>query len=479
MLLCLTLCIYYLQKSGFDNLKKGTEIWQIILAVFIFHMLGLYVIEQNMYLSNVYGIKFDIIVSLIMGILLILIKLDIRKKYKGILGFIQNHYLKFAIAIIFLLDLAGIIVNTSYSMEIIRREGSGIKQNDYSFLLNTYNSIVEKLKESDTSVYRVENKKQLTINDALNFGYNGISHSASTYSKPLHDFLEKMGMKSTHVHLTYNCDTLKSVNMLLGIKYFIMPKDANLEELEEYNMEYAQDTTNEISRVYKAKYPLSIGYAVSKNIENVNMNTSNIFSIQNSILKNMSNMDEDVYIEQKGKIKQEGSNGDLELTYEFQVESDKDIYIYMDTTYSSNVEIYCNDEKLGDYFNLTDNELIHLGKKQIGETINLKLKMKDVKYIDNIYIYYEDEEVLEKYYNELKQTQVDLRKINNTNYEGKVNIEQDNDEYVFFTIPYDDGWKVTVDGKDTEAEKVLDAMLAVKVEKGEHVIELRYTLPRI
>lgn len=44
-----------------------------------------------------------------------------------------------------------------------------------------------------------------------------------------------------------------------------------------------------------------------------------------------------------------------------------------------------------------------------------------------------------------------------------------------FTIPYEEGWKVIVDGKEIEVEKVLDALIAIKVDSGEHEILLKYT----
>lgn len=467
-----------MQKNGFDNIKEGNEIWQIIFAVFSFHMLGLFTLEQNMHLVDRDWIRFDIIASLFMGIFLIFVKLDIRKTSKGIIGFFQKHYLKIAVAIILIVNFVGIIENTFNNMGIIKNDASSVNQNDYATLLNTYNAIIEKAKQTDTSLYRIEKIKQLTINDALNFGYNGISHSASTYSKALHEFLKKMGMKSTHVHLTYNPDTLKSVNMLLGIKYFLIPKDGNKENLEEFKLEYPEDMLKDHSRMYKAKYPLSIGYGVSKNIKNIDMNTNDIFRLQNDILKNMSNMNENVYIKHVGKITKDDSNSNEEIVYEFEVENDKDIYVYFDSNYEVSATIYCNGKTIGEYFTLTDDELIHLGKKEVGQTIKLKVKYKKKKNINDIKVYYEDEEILEKYYNELKRTQVDLKKINNTSYEGKVDIEQDGDEYVFFSIPYDEGWRVTVDGKKVEAEKVLDALIAIKVEKGEHIIKLDYILPR-
>ena len=48
-------------------------------------------------------------------------------------------------------------------------------------------------------------------------------------------------------------------------------------------------------------------------------------------------------------------------------------------------------------------------------------------------------------------------------------------ERMIITIPYDEGWKVLVDGKQQEPEKALGAFLGLDLEAGIHRIEIRYT----
>ena len=47
-------------------------------------------------------------------------------------------------------------------------------------------------------------------------------------------------------------------------------------------------------------------------------------------------------------------------------------------------------------------------------------------------------------------------------------------ELIFTTIPYDEGWKVYIDGKRVETIQVLDSLLAIPSEAGEHEIEFVY-----
>ena len=56
-------------------------------------------------------------------------------------------------------------------------------------------------------------------------------------------------------------------------------------------------------------------------------------------------------------------------------------------------------------------------------------------------------------------------------------IAAETDGFAVSTIPYDDGWRITVDGVSVLPVRYLEQFLAVPVEAGEHTIEMRY-VPR-
>ncbi|GHU54346.1 hypothetical protein FACS1894132_08840 [Clostridia bacterium] len=56
-------------------------------------------------------------------------------------------------------------------------------------------------------------------------------------------------------------------------------------------------------------------------------------------------------------------------------------------------------------------------------------------------------------------------------------INLDKSRLVFFSIPYSNGWKATVNGKPAEVEKVDAGLMAVKVPQGETIIRFHYTTP--
>ena len=46
--------------------------------------------------------------------------------------------------------------------------------------------------------------------------------------------------------------------------------------------------------------------------------------------------------------------------------------------------------------------------------------------------------------------------------------------WVFTSIPYDEGWKVYVDGKETEIIKTANSLLAIEISEGTHSLEFKY-----
>ena len=56
-------------------------------------------------------------------------------------------------------------------------------------------------------------------------------------------------------------------------------------------------------------------------------------------------------------------------------------------------------------------------------------------------------------------------------------VVRDKKSLVFFSVPYDEGWSATVDGKRAEIEKVNVGFMAVVVEPGTSVIRFDYTTP--
>lgn len=68
-------------------------------------------------------------------------------------------------------------------------------------------------------------------------------------------------------------------------------------------------------------------------------------------------------------------------------------------------------------------------------------------------------------------------KFSTDNYGFSAEVRREKKSLVFFSVPYDEGWSATVDGKPVQIEKVNVGFMAVPVEAGRSVIRFNYRTP--
>lgn len=219
------------------------------------------------------------------------------------------------------------------------------------------------------------------------------------------------------------------------------------------------------------------------------MKGNTAFAYQNNIFKNLTNFDEDVFENHNNEPKMRLENLEVKddgyvkiynderakVIYEFEAEQNEEIYMYLSGNKLEGSRIFVNGECLNFDIIGNYNKMIDIGKFEIGEKVEfvIETNLNEIL-INNITLCYEQSDVLQKGYEKLSKEQVDFKKINGREYEGKINIRSEN-EYVLFTIPYDEGWSIKVDGKRADTIKVQNDLMAVKVSTGEHLISMKYT----
>lgn len=119
--------------------------------------------------------------------------------------------------------------------------------------------------------------------------------------------------------------------------------------------------------------------------------------------------------------------------------------------------------------------MIALGKVTEGENVEVEIQlMTDRIAITDVYLYYENTDILKRHYDVLKETRVDLKEVTGRKFEGKFETKEDG-EYIVLSIPYDEGFSVKIDGKNVPITNVKDGFMGFKVDtKGEHEISLEF-----
>ncbi len=80
-------------------------------------------------------------------------------------------------------------------------------------------------------------------------------------------------------------------------------------------------------------------------------------------------------------------------------------------------------------------------------------------------------------YSLLSQNQMEITLFDTDYIEGT--LKSDRDDVFFTSIPYDEGWEIIIDGEKRKTKKAAGYFLSCEIEKGEHEIILKYTVPGI
>jgi len=442
--------------KSFRNIDLNKNQVKYILCLILSIFIIIYLRKFKMFTSTY---NLSIIYSFIISLIFIYLLYKTKNKY------------------LYLLIIFDLIVNTSVGVLMIT---SSDKQS-----INLYRDYIIDNKEvideiDDDSFYRMEktydretNMGMLSINDSMIFNYNGISHFDSTSKESTEVFLENLGYRKLMTRAYYNMFGGTTLgDSLLGIKYVLGKEDyKNYDKIL---------TKNDIS-VYKNPYYLSLGYGIKN--DNV-IFTDDVFLNQNELIKSLSGLNENVY----NKVIYEESYDNLKiesnkyipnkvgsLTYKIKILEDKNLYftgVTEETTDYTNAKMYVNGKYVDDYFTKYNSGVYDLGKYNIGDVVEVKFEFTKKLDLSNIYFYYEDLNILKKHYNILNLNQVNIEKIASSHLIGNIKLEESSK--ILFTIPYDEGWNIYVDGEKKEVIKVFDALIMIDLDEGEHSLELKF-----
>ena len=99
----------------------------------------------------------------------------------------------------------------------------------------------------------------------------------------------------------------------------------------------------------------------------------------------------------------------------------------------------------------------------------------DYEFSDSLLTFFYDEEELENDTASLRGNAVSAFYKTENGFGASALLQKDN--LMFFSIPYDEGWSATVNGKKVEIERVNKGFMAVPIKAGENQIEFTYKTP--
>lgn len=350
-----------------------------------------------------------------------------------------------------------------------------------------------KSREDDKSLYRFEKDTMYTMVDPMAFDYAGLSHNSSCEKYAVKHFMGKMGFRDQGIWAFYNQGSTTFADCFLSVKYFASRFDTT-------EKPYIPIYNSDDLFLFENPYALGFASIVNKEeIRRVDFEGDNSFEFQNEIARSYGFKDnifekvdiseirlgENVILSEdaenkanrieKGVVKVEGEGcfAEFDLNVEKQWQP---IYFYFNAPKYQGARIYINGMDFDDYF--TDHrwnvEKAGVFPEGISATIRVEATGESLN-LNDYQFYCEDLGKLAEWREcakSLGSDTVELNKKKSSHITGTFEAKEDG--MLLFSIPYDKGWHIKIDGKAVENEQVLSTLLAVEVVKGTHTIEMRY-----
>ena len=309
----------------------------------------------------------------------------------------------------------------------------------------------------DGDFYRIGQAVERTKNDAIGFGFNGMTHYSSAYNSSINALLSRMGCAQTYFWSSYFGSTMVT-DALFSVRYVLSDQSVSTE--------YSMITENNLAALYENPFAISIGAAVSGEALGDFVFADDPFENQNQLVQALTGTDDKCFLSVDAEI----VSGSGYTEYSFLSDG---IPVYAVFSGGGSGSLYVNGEYRLSLFTSDTQCVQYIGTFDAGQEIHILAQSQgDVE--GNICKL--DMDVFKAAVDALKASEFAVEAYGNRKVTGSVTAEDG--DVLFTTIPYDTGWSVYIDGEEAESTIFASALMTVPLTAGVHEIELVFTAPK-
>lgn len=378
--------------------------------------------------------------------------------------------------------LAGLMTVEMTGGAVFGWYSNGTVDVDYYFHdTNEVAEVVQTLQSEDDSFYRMELGHRRMLDEPTWHDLNCVTLFGSTARGDVVTAMGRLGFYTGANEYLYQGAT-PLTNAITGVKYVLYRQgDYNNNQLSFKTMQ------NEIS-VYENPWQLPVGFAVDRALIDQGM-TGTYFDVENEYARAATGIDTPLFTKVYPDItagadestvtvtdnvvdySNHTSNSEL-ISMSMVIPEDMDLYLDISGGNVRQIKFFIDDQLLAD--DRFQGQAFHIGYVTKGQELTFQFKLNDGSQSGSITIHAAsfDNHAWEEVYDKLSEHGIHLEEYDTNYFRGTIETEED--QAVFFSIPYEEGWTVKVDGEEVVADRVFDAFLAVPLEAGTHEIELHY-----
>lgn len=338
-----------------------------------------------------------------------------------------------------------------------------VSRSGYLNPIKDYKVLYEYAKENSEGFWRVEKFERRTKNDAILAGYPSASLFSSTMNSSVANFYETLGMRHSKVYYAFDGATaLTSAMLNVAYMYGDTEKAMQNEASEYYDKLYTAVAESGDITLYQCNYTLPFGYVVPLDFEMSDTKGGDPLKRQNEMIRGLGI--KDALFTRANTIRD-----DEELI----LVADKDAYYYVVNGRGNTKLDFIGDFGTKKYTDLKHNNITYVGYLEQGTRIHIANgDEEDETPSLNLTAYRMDSGVLKEALYMLSRQHMEDVKYDSNHISGHIVMEEAGK--IFLSVPYEEGWSVTVDGKEVKPGLYGECFMTISLEPGEYEIALEY-----
>lgn len=333
----------------------------------------------------------------------------------------------------------------------------GVTRSIYIADQKSYQNMIDL--QGEEGFFRSEVDRQRMRNVTMYAGGNGLVMFNSTMHESIIEFCDSLGIEARTNKNGY-LGVTKLINDVLGIRYVASPS-----KVASTMYQFERVAEDGDLALYKNDQALSLGFMVEDAIVNWDIEAAEPLLVQNSFVELATGL-EPIYVLDRCIDMEDGQN------YGIKIPENKQVYLCIDTRVSA---ITLNTpEYTKSYDDYTDH-LYVINASAENNMADFTVTLNDNQTSVQAQVYTCSNEAYQKVIDKLSESQLTDVVVKGNKVSGNINAAKDGT--LLLTVPYDEGWSIKVDGKETEYFPIGKALTGLQVEAGTHTVKMKFTPP--
>ncbi len=348
------------------------------------------------------------------------------------------------------------------------------------YVATATNTIATTTERDSAPFYRIDRTTtradSAALNEGLALGYNQLSSYSSANNPQAIALLNSLGYSSVGEFSTRYAEPILAVDALLGVKYAIA---------EQAPAGYVMAKANQpesATAVYENPYALSVGITASNDIQNSTLEGENPFEKQNDLYSKILSRKVELYTKIEAAKTEDGESL-KQWSVTLPAGSIGYLYINKDTSAGSYwpVALTIDQRSINNEAWRFDNNIRQIADasdapSQHTVSIGVAEGYTDMPQDNEPVFYALNLDVFEQIISELKTSEFIPTVFEDGRIEGEYTAKDDGN--LLLSVPYDEGWNVTVNGTAAELTPAADKGLSsLNMQKGSNRIVMTYKTP--